>query len=522
MQRYRTHALVIAAYLGTFLAILDISIVNVALPTLQEALQADMAGLQWIINIYAIALSAVMLSAGPLGDKYGHKRVWLGSVALFVVGSVICAFSTDLNTLLWGRGVQGVAGALLIPGAMPILTHAFPDPRQRARAIGGWSACNALSLVSGPLIGGLLIEHIGWSSIFLVNVPIGLIAVLLGSWGIVERKHPEHAAFDPVGQILSMIWLGMLSYALIEIGEHGASSEKVLLPLSCAAVAFAIFVWIELTVKRPLFPIQLFRNISLAVANLASFALGFSAYASLFFLSLYLQQAQGDTPSVAGWHLMPQFMVMGVSSLLFGRMAQYISLKKLMVGGYALIGLSLCAMSLFNADTPYLFIGVTLAFLGLGMGLSVPATGMMVMGYAPAERAGIASATMNALRQVGMTLAIAVLGSLMSLYAIQNMAEMISTGSMQDAVEIARRAVVNNDFPAGREALALAYRASMAAGFGMVMFCAGLLSLLAALLLVIFTNDRQSSSRHAVGKADNLDTVHQYAHNTHAHNKAVS
>lgn len=513
MQRYRTHALVIAAYLGTFLATLDISIVNVALPTLQEALHADMAGLQWIINIYAIALSAVMLSAGPLGDKYGHKRVWLSSVTLFVIGSLICAFAADLNTLLWGRGVQGVAGALLIPGAMPILTHAFPNPHQRARAIGGWAACTALSLVSGPLLGGLLIEHIGWASIFLVNVPIGVIAALLGAWGIVERKHPEHAAFDPVGQVLSMIWLGMLSYALIEIGEHGASTERVLLPLSCAAVTFAVFVWIELTVKRPLFPIQLFRNISLAVANLASFALGFSSYASLFFLSLYLQQARGDSPSLAGWHLMPQFVVMGVSSLLFGRMAQYISLKKLMVGGYALIGVSMCAMALFRPDTPYIFIGVTLAFLGLGGGLSVPATGMMVMGYAPPERAGIASATMNALRQIGMTLGIAVLGSLMSLYAIQEMASVINTGNMQDAAEIARRAVVNGDFAAGREGLVPAYRASMAAGFGIAMFCAGLLSLVAAALLIVFTNGRQASYGDAGDTADNHGTVHKHAHN---------
>ncbi|QSV15877.1 MFS transporter [Photobacterium ganghwense] len=518
MQRYRTHALVIAAYLGTFLSTLDISIVNVALPTLQEALHADMAGLQWIINIYAIALSAVMLSAGPLGDKYGHKRVWLGSVALFVIGSVICAFASDLNTLLWGRGVQGVAGALLIPGAMPILTHAFPDPRQRARAIGGWSACSALSLVSGPLIGGLLIEHIGWSSIFLVNVPIGIIAALLGAWGIVERKHPEHAAFDPVGQILSMIWLGMLSYALIEVGEHGASTEKVLLPLSCAAVAFVAFVWIELTVKRPLFPILLFRNISLAVANLASFALGFSAYASLFFLSLYLQQAQGDTPLTAGWHLMPQFMVMGGASLLFGRMAQNISLKKLMVGGYALIGVSLCSMSLFTANTPYLIVGSILAILGLGMGLSVPATGMMVMSYAPAERAGIASATMNALRQIGMTLGIAVLGSIMSIYAIQQMAEVVSSNNMQNAVEIAQRAIVSNELPPGQERLLSAYRASMAAGFGMVMFCTGLLSVLTAVLLVVFTDDSHTSHVHS--HAGSTASNHRKAHK-HTYNKSA-
>lgn len=479
MHRYRTHALVIAAYLGTFLATLDISIVNVALPTLQEVLHADMAGLQWIVNIYAIALSAVMLSAGPLGDKYGHKRVWLGSVTLFVIGSLICALAYDLHTLLWGRAVQGVAGALLIPGAMPILTHAFPDSRQRARAIGGWSASSALALVSGPLIGGLLIEHIGWSSIFMVNVPIGIIAVLLGAWGISERKHPEHAAFDPVGQVLSMIWLGMLCYALIEIGEHGVSTEKVLLPLSCAAVFFFVFIWVEKTVKRPLFPIQLFRNISLTVANIASFALGFSAYASLFFLSLYLQEAQGDTPSMAGLHLMPQFVVMGATSLLFGRMAHYISLKKLMVGGYTLVGVSLSSMALFMATTPYVFVGSALAILGLGMG------------YAPTEQAGIASATMNALRQIGMTLGIAVLGSVMSLYAIQHMADAVTSNTMQDAIEIARHTIVKNDFSSSPEGLLSIYRDSMAAGFGIVMFCSGLLSILAAILLIVFTGDRK-------------------------------
>ncbi|UXI03588.1 MFS transporter [Photobacterium sp. TY1-4] len=507
MQRYQLHALVIAAYLGTFLATLDISIVNVALPTLQTALHAEMAGLQWIVNIYAIALSAVMLSAGPLGDKYGHKRVWLGSVALFVFGSVICAGAAELSTLLWGRAVQGIAGALLIPGAMPILTHAFPDPRQRARVIGGWSACSALALISGPLLGGLLLERSGWSSIFLVNVPIGLIALVLGAWGIAERQHPDQAAFDPAGQVLSMIWLGLLSYGLIEIGEHGASTTQVLMPLLGAAVAFAAFVWVESSVKRPLFPIDLFRHRSLAVANLASFALGFSAYASLFFLSLYLQQAQGDTPSMAGWHLMPQFAVMGISSLLFGRMAHRFTLKTLMVGGYALVGISLCAMALFTANTPYVVVGSALAVLGLGMGLSVPATGLMVMGLAPAERAGIASATMNALRQIGMTLGIAVLGSLMSLYAIQQMAEAASSGNLQDAVALARRAIVHSELPSGNEGLLSAYRTAMASGFGIAMFCAGLLSLLAAGLLVLFTEERQTVP---VGtEVESQTTVHE-------------
>ena len=207
MQRFRRPALVLAAYLGTFLASLDISIVNVALPTLQQALHTDMAGLQWVINAYAIALSAVMLSAGPLGDRYGHRRMWLLSVATFTVGSLLCACAGSLSALVAGRAVQGVAGALLIPSAMPILSHAFHDPRQRARAIGGWSAFSALALVLGPLLGGELVQHAGWPSIFLINLPLGLLALALGAWGIPERRHPQHAALDPAGQLLSIVAL---------------------------------------------------------------------------------------------------------------------------------------------------------------------------------------------------------------------------------------------------------------------------------------------------------------------------
>ncbi|QUJ66625.1 MFS transporter [Photobacterium sp. GJ3] len=194
---------------------------------------------------------------------------------------------------------------------------------------------------------------------------------------------------------------------------------------------------------------------------------------------------------------MPQFTMMGVASLLFGRMARHVSLKKLMVTGYTLIGVSLCAMSLFAVETSDIFIGITLAVLGLGAGLSVPATGMMVMDYAPAERAGIASATMNALRQIGMTQGIAILGSLMSLYAIQDMAKSVDADSIEAAVEIAHRAVMSYEFPQGREALILVYQSSMAAGFGLVMLCAGLFSLLAALLLVIFTDDSQAAHEAA-------------------------
>ncbi|MDR8048477.1 MFS transporter [Burkholderia cenocepacia] len=494
MSRYSRAALVLAACLGTFLATLDISIVNVALPTLQTALDTDIGGLQWVVNAYALALSAFMLSAGPLGDRYGHKRVWLASVILFTAGSIVCACAGRIGPLLAGRAIQGLAGALLIPGAMPILTHAFPDARERARVIGGWSAFSALALILGPLLGGLLVEHGGWQDIFLVNVPIGIVAVLLGVWGIPERRHPAHAAFDPFGQALSVVWLGLLTYGLIGIGQAGVSQVKVLAPLAGAAVAFVVFVRVETWVERPLLPVWLFRDRRLVRANLASFVLGFSGYSSLFFLSLFLQQAQGRAPAAAGWQLMPQFVMTAITSMLFGRIAARMPLHTLMVAGYGLIGAMLAVMAGFGATTPYAAVGVVLALLGVGMGLAVPATGMTVMELAPAERAGMASATMNALRQTGMSLGIAVLGSMMSVGALHRMTAAMHAAGGAHADTLARQAVMEHVLAAGRPDMLGAYRDAMAHGFSLAILCSGILSMVIALMLTMRREKAQQAA----------------------------
>ncbi|MBR8139038.1 MFS transporter [Burkholderia cenocepacia] len=498
MSRYRRAALVLAACLGTFLATLDISIVNVALPTLQTALDTDIGGLQWVVNAYALALSAFMLSAGPLGDRYGHKRVWLASVILFTAGSIVCACAGRIGPLLAGRAIQGLAGALLIPGAMPILTHAFPDARERARVIGGWSAFSALALILGPLLGGLLVEHGGWQDIFLVNVPIGIVAVLLGAWGIPERRHPAHAAFDPFGQALSVVWLGLLTYGLIGIGQAGVSQVKVLAPLAGAAVAFVVFVRVETRVERPLLPVWLFRDRRLVRANLASFVLGFSGYSSLFFLSLFLQQAQGRAPAAAGWQLIPQFVMTAITSMLFGRIAARMPLHTLMVAGYGLIGTMLAIMAGFGATTPYAAVGVVLALLGVGMGLAVPATGMTVMELAPAERAGMASATMNALRQTGMSLGIAVLGSMMSVGALHRMTAAMHAAGGAHADTLARQAVMEHVLAAGRPDMLGAYRDAMAHGFSLAILCSGILSMVIALMLTMRREKAQQAAASCV------------------------
>jgi MFS family permease len=379
----RRIALVAAVFLGSFIATLDVSIVNVALPTLQRALSTDLAGLQWVIDIYALCLSAFMLSAGPLGDRYGRKRAWLAGVSVFTIGSALCAMATSLPTLLAGRAVQGVAGALLIPGALSLLAPAYPQPASRARVIGGWSSFTALSLILGPMLGGLLMDHAGWQSIFLINISIGLLTVGLGLWGIQDSAHPEHAALDPLGQVLSVLWLGALTYGLIVAGEHGWGSAQASSALVSAAVGLALFLAVEARVARPLLPLGL--------------------------------------------------------------------------------------------------------FLGAGSGLAVPATGTAVMASVPAQRSGMASATMNALRQAGMLIGIALLGTLMSTRATSLLADALEQAGLGNARQAAVAAVGRHDLGALTSLdVATAHQLladALAGGFHAAMACAGIAGLLAAGLL---------------------------------------
>lgn len=459
MNSLRRPALLAAVYLGTFMAVLDISIVHVALPTLQHTFDTDFAGLQWVVDAYALCLSAFILSTGPLADRYGQKRCWLVGVALFTLGSALCALAGNLSWLLGGRVVQGLGGALLIPGALAILARAFPEPAKRAHVIGGWSSFTALSLILGPLLGGTLVELFSWQSIFLINLPLGVIALGCGLWGIGEASHPDQAAFDPGGQILSVLWLGALTFGLISAGQRGWTAALTVFALTLALLGLVLFLWVEKRVKRPLLPLDLFRTPLFSLANLSAFVLGFSIYSSLFFFSLFLQQAQGLGAAQTGLRMMPQFVVSGLVSFCFGRLSQRFSPLDLMRHGLAIAGVALLLMLTLGPHTPYALMGVLLALLGVGAGLTTPANGMVVMAAVPHQRSGSASATMNAARQTGMVVGIALLGALMHLRAGGLMA--------QTAPAIATDA----------------YAQAIAAGFHLAMAGAGLACLAVAALL---------------------------------------
>lgn len=349
--------------------------------------------------------------------------------------------------------------------------------------IGGWTSFSALSLILGPLLGGLLVEHAGWQSIFLINLPLGLLALALGLWGIEETAHPEHAAFDPLGQLLSVVWLGALTYALIAAGEGGWLSPTAWPALLLAGVGLLGFLFVERRTARPLLPLGLFRQAGFAVCNLASFVLGFSGYASLFFLSLFFQQVQGASAQQAGFYLAPQFLAMGALSMLFGRLQRHVPLRRLLVLGYLVIGLAMLALAACGTGTAYPWVGLLLVALGLGMGLAVPGTGLAVMASVARERSGMASATMNTLRQAGMAVGIALLGALLSGRAIVVLGDRLEELGIADAQRLATQAITAHRLPGSLAGLDAELPAALAEGFRLAMLVAGASALLAAALL---------------------------------------
>lgn len=491
MSPSRKKLVLTAVYLGTLMASLAISIVTVALPAIQAALKVDFSGLQWVVGAYALCLSAFMLSAGPLSDRYGRKRVWLVGVALFILGSAVCAAAPSLPVLIAGSALQGMAGAVVIPGSLSILTQAFPDPHERAHVIGGWSSFSGIALIVGPILGGLLVDHVSWRSIFLINLPLGALTLLIGWSGLQESADPDQASFDPIGQVLSALCLGALAYALIGAGQVGWTAPSTLLVLIVAVVALLLFVVVESRVARPLLPLNLFRDRTYASVNFASFVLGFSGYSSLFLFSIFLQQAQGWSATQAGWRMVPVFLAMAATASRFGPLAQRYGMHRLMICGYAGLGASMLALASFTPQTSYVVVAGFFTMLGIGLGLAVPATGAAAMATVPRAVSGSASATLNALRQSGMTIGIALLGTVMGSRAISAMSGALSEARVADAATLAGLAVRRHEMPAGLTLAPDLFKPMLAGafaqGFSSAAICAGLFGLLVPLGLLLKT-----------------------------------
>lgn len=390
---------------------LDTTIVNIALPAIHRSLHASIAGLQWTIDAYTLVLASLLMLAGSTADRVGRKRTFMTGLVVFSLASLLCALAPTLGFLIAARVLQAIGGAMLNPVAMSIIRNVFEDPRERAMAIGVWGAVFGISMALGPVVGGALVAAWSWRAVFLVNVPIGLVAIGLTAMFVPKSRAPRPRRFDPVGQVLVIVALVTLTYAIIEGRGQGWLSGEILGLFAVSACSFVALVVYELHRREPLVEVRFFRSIPFSGASAIAVCLFAGIGGFLFMNTLYLQDVRGLSPFHAGLYTLPMAGVMVVASPLSGRLvAHFGSRPSLVVGGFAVM-VSALLLTQLRASTAAAYLIVAYVIFGIGSGLvNPPITNTAVSGMPPAQ-AGVAAAIASTSRQVGMTLGVAVLGA---------------------------------------------------------------------------------------------------------------
>jgi MFS transporter, DHA2 family, methylenomycin A resistance protein len=414
LRRPRDRSLtVLVVTLAQFMAVMSTSVVSVALPTIGRSLHASSTSLEWIVDAYVIVFASLLVAGGVLSDRRGRKGMFMSGVTLFGAGSLIAGVAPSVGWLLAGRVVQGLGPAIVTPTSLAIISATFEDPRSRAGAIGVWSSGSGLALALGPAVGGLLVDAIGWRAVFLLNVPVAVVVVMLGIRFVpVIPRTPGLARFDAVGAVLTTLGVGVLTFAIIEGPARGWGSGLILGGFVVAACALLAFVLWERRYAAPLIDVSLFSRAPFTVANLAGLAVFFAFIGGIVYLSAYFQQVQGRSALGAGLAVLPVGLGFFVGAPLSGRLVGRLGPRFPMV-----LGLVLCAAGMFGLLrlSPTSSVGSVwwdLGAVGLGGGLSLTPMTATAMAAVRAQRAGMASAIHNSMRQVGQALGVAVLGSL--------------------------------------------------------------------------------------------------------------
>jgi EmrB/QacA subfamily drug resistance transporter len=397
--------------LGLFMVFLDGSIVNVALPTIQANLHAQLSDLQWVVDAYTLPFAALMLTAGTLGDRFGRKRLFLAGLVLFLLGSTLCGFAPTLGWLLFGRVVQGTGAAALSPGSLAVLVAAFPEPRQRAQAIGLWAGISGVGLAAGPLVGGVLIQIASWPAIFFVNLPVGVVALALGWPLLAESRNPNAQRIDLPGQLLVIGALVFLIMGFIEGSSQGWTSPLILGLFIGAAVLLAAFLLVEARVREPLLPLRLFANRVFSVANVDGLLLGFAMLGTFFFVTQFFQAVQGYTPLEAGLRTLPATMGIFLIAPFAGMLTARLGPRLPIVLGALLASSALFLLMRLEPDSGYAMLWWNFGLFGIGLGLMLSPLTAAVLSATPPTRAGLGSSVINTSRQIGFSLGIAVLGA---------------------------------------------------------------------------------------------------------------
>ncbi|MFE2038057.1 MFS transporter [Streptomyces scopuliridis] len=412
---HRRRMLVLAICCMSLLIVsLDNTVLNVALPSMQKELHASVAGLQWTIDAYTLVLASLLMLAGSTADRIGRRRVFQAGLVLFTLGSLLCSLAPNLESLVAFRMVQAVGGSMLNPVAMSIITNTFTAPRERARAIGVWGGVVGISMAAGPLIGGLLVDSVGWRSIFWINLPIGIAALILTWRYVPESRAPKPRRPDPVGQLLVIGVLGALTYAIIEAPSAGLTSPLIVSFAAVAVLSLAGLLLYEPRRAEPLIDLRFFRSAPFSGATVIAIC-AFAALGGFLFLNtLYLQNVRGLSALHAGLYMLPMaamtFLCAPLSGRLVGNRGPRLSL---LIAGAAMTA-SGVLFAAFDAEatTTLMFSGYVLFGLGFGM-VNAPITNTAVSGM-PRSQAGVAAAVASTSRQIGQTLGVAVIGAVLA------------------------------------------------------------------------------------------------------------
>jgi EmrB/QacA subfamily drug resistance transporter len=493
-----------------FMVMLDSTVVNLALPTIQRKLNASLPELQWIVDAYVLLLASLLLTGGTLGDIFGRRKAFIGGLGLFTLSSLACALAPSIGMLIAARAVQGIGAAIMMPSTLSVLTNTFPDPRERAQAIGMWAGVSGLALAVGPVVGGSMVDSFGWQSIFLINVPIGLIAVFVAWRFVPESAQREGRSLDLPGQALAIVGLAALTYAFIEANTYGWSSARIISLFAGAAVALGVFGVVEARSKSPMLQLKFFRNITFTGANIVGLVISFGFFGIIFFMSLFWQNVQGYSPTKSGVLSLPMTLGVMTAAVVSGRVVGRIGARLPIALGLTMTGAGLLLLITVHFDSSYSVQWPWLLLIGLGNGLAMSPMTTAIMSTVPGNRAGMASATSNTMRQTGSVFGIAVLGSIVTSHFTG-----VLTGKIQAmhlpplvqervlAIAAQGRQAMPKHVPAGIDIVAIgrAIGQSFTSGLHAGLWVSGLL-LLGGVPIALFTiRDTTPGEQRAEGRA---------------------
>ena len=500
----------VAVCLGTFMLLLDITIVNVALPDIQRALHSSFSDLQWVVDAYALTLAAFLLTAGSLADMYGRRLLYLIGLVVFTCASALCGFAVTTLMLQLSRALQGVGGAIVFAVSLALLADAFRG-KDRGVAFGVWGTVTGLAVAIGPLLGGILTSGLSWRWIFFVNVPIGIVAVAIAVLKVAESRAPHARRPDWAGFTIFTVALASLVYGLIESNQRSFTDGLVLGCLAAAAALLVVFVVVERRIAHPMFDLSLFRLPTFTGGSVAAFGLSASIFAMLLYLVLYLQDILGYSALATGVRLMVISGGILVAATVAGRLSSHVPVRLLIGPGLIIVGVSLLLMRGLNAGSSWTHLIPGMILGGIGTGMVNPPLASTAVGVVPPQRAGMASGINSTFRQVGIATGIALLGTLFSNQVKNEVTTRVSgvPGLSHQGPQIAAAVqsgeigqVISKLPPHAQQAVGLITRAAFTTGLNRILLVAAIIALVSGVVALTairskdFVQQQGPSSSH--------------------------